>query len=95
MNKEKKNSNQEAFNQYLESGIDFSNTEQLVNDLWLFLTDKPLYDSATIKKEAFTHEVTAMINTIREYERDTTLKGLSVMSPEQFQQFLELRGLKK
>lgn len=49
--------------------IDYANTHQLVADTWLFLTNKPLYKEATVKREAFNHEVSAMIDTVREYER--------------------------
>lgn len=49
--------------------IDYADTKQLVTDIWLFLTNKPLYQQATIKREAFDHEVGAMIDTVREYER--------------------------
>lgn len=49
--------------------IDYTDTRQLVADIWLFLTNKPLYHQATIKREAFDHEVIAMIDTVREYER--------------------------
>lgn len=77
------------YDEYLKSGIDFGNTDQLVLDAWLFLTNKPLHEHATIKKEAFIHEITALINAIREYESQTLVPGLSIMSPKQFKEFLE------
>lgn len=49
--------------------IDYSDTKQLVADIWLFLTNKPLYQQATINREAFDVEVGVMIDTVREHER--------------------------
>jgi len=48
-----------------EGGIDFTNTFNLVTDLWLFLTNHKMPEKATIKREAFFLEVSAMINAVR------------------------------
>lgn len=76
------------------SEIDYSNTEQLAKDLWWFLADEPKKGKAIITKRAFLYEVKLMLDTAINHERDKTLNSLSVMSPEQFQQFLELKKLK-
>lgn len=53
----------------LHEPVDLGNTKALMDDLWLFLTNKPLYKQATIKREAFNHEMAAIIESVREYER--------------------------
>lgn len=73
--------------------IDFDNTQQLAEDIWLFLTNAKLPAKATINKKAFLHEVKTMLDTVREHTRTRTLESLSVMSPKQFQQFLLLKNL--
>lgn len=41
--------------------INWSNYEQLAKNVWLYLTDDRVPENATINKEAFIHEVSAMI----------------------------------
>jgi hypothetical protein len=43
--------------------IDYTNYEQLAEDVWLFLTNDKRPEKATIKKAAFIHEVKVMIET--------------------------------
>lgn len=64
--------------------IDYNNTGALVDDIWLFLTNGKMPDKATISRKAFTHEVGAMIETVRQH----ILQTLSVMNPEQFHAFM-------
>ena len=45
--------------------IDYTNTEALVSDIWLFLTNQNMPDKAVINKEAFFHEVSVMIDAVR------------------------------
>lgn len=47
--------------------IDYNDTKQLVEDLWLFLTSDKMPAKANIKKEAFAHEVGVIIDTVRMY----------------------------
>jgi hypothetical protein len=46
--------------------VDFTNPTAMAEDCWLFLTNDSMPDVATIKKEAFLHEVEAALRcTIR------------------------------
>lgn len=47
------------------SKIDYNDTKQLVEDLWLFLAHDSNSTLAAISKEAFAHEVGVMIDTVR------------------------------
>lgn len=53
--------------QNLTPEVDFSNYTQMAEDCWLFLTDETMPEVATIKKEAFLHEVRAMIESARQH----------------------------
>lgn len=43
--------------------IDFTNVEEIANDCWLFLTNDKIPNKAEINKEAFLHEVKAILIT--------------------------------
>ena len=43
----------------------FTDTKQMAEDCWLFLTDNK--DKSTISKEAFLHEVGAMLESVKQY----------------------------
>jgi hypothetical protein len=49
------------------SGIDLGNVDKCTNDAWLFLTSDYMPSKATIKKEAFDHEVSVMIDMCRQH----------------------------
>lgn len=53
--------------------IDYDNTKQLAEDIWLFLTSDKMPDKATVKKSAFIHEVTTMIDVVRQHEQTKAL----------------------
>lgn len=56
-------------NEFLpEKKINYGNTKQLTEDCWLFLTDDSMPDTAIeIRKEAFLHEVGAMLETVKQH----------------------------
>lgn len=56
------------------SKIDYNDTRQLVEDLWLFLTNEKMPAKAMIKKEAFEHEVGVMIDLVRTYAKEEAAK---------------------
>jgi plasmid maintenance system antidote protein VapI/predicted RNase H-like HicB family nuclease len=77
---------------WMEDGdIDYDNTKQLMQDLWLFLAQKPKLGIAKISEKDFYSEAGLMIEAVRAHERNKILNSLSVMSPEQFQQFLDYK----
>jgi hypothetical protein len=49
----------------LSSPIDFTNAEQMTQDAWLFLTSDKMPEKATVKKEAFDHEVGCMLELMK------------------------------
>lgn len=49
--------------------VRFDNPEEMAQNAWLYLTNDTRPAIATIKKEAFLHEVTAMIEIAIEYQK--------------------------
>lgn len=47
--------------------VDFGNVEEIANDCWLFLTSDKIPAQSMIKKEAFMHEVGAVIESCRKH----------------------------
>lgn len=73
------------------TGINFAETKAMAENLWETLAGASTKPKATITKIAFIHQVTAMLDAMRGHDRVELLNTLSVMSPEQFQQFLEMK----
>lgn len=51
----------------LQSGTDFGNINEMLKDCWLFLTDDTMPKSASIKRDAFNHEVGSIIESCRQH----------------------------
>jgi hypothetical protein len=57
--------------------IDLGNVEQLTKDVWLFLTNDSMPEVAEIKREAFEHEVSAMIESARQFHAHERLTSIT------------------
>lgn len=55
--------------EFKADNIDWNNTKQLAEDVWLFLTNKPYAGEAKIKKVAAIHEISAMIDSVSSVRR--------------------------
>lgn len=55
------------FKDIFDGHVDFGNVEQMAMDCWLFLTHDGLPNQYTITREAFMHEVQAMIESCRQH----------------------------
>lgn len=53
------------YNKDPNPAIDLSNSKDLLNALWLFLTNDTMPDKATISREAFNHEVGTVIELLQ------------------------------
>lgn len=61
-------------------GIDFTNTFGLVTDLWLFLAGNAMPPHSMINREAFFHEVGAMITAVRSVTERKTKEAMITKS---------------
>lgn len=57
--------------------IDYNDIDSIAKDIWLFLTDEKMPKKASIKKKAFLHEVSIMLQAIKEHERVKHIKPSS------------------
>lgn len=65
--------------------IDWNNTGQLVQDIWLFLTNDKMPKRATIKREALYHEVGIMIDLVKQfYAKEQVLSFRQWMKDQEY-----------
>lgn len=66
--------------------IDWSDTKQLVDHVWwMFFDEKSNEEGEKVKKSDFAKELKRIIEGVRAH----TLRSVSVMTPEQFNAFIE------
>jgi hypothetical protein len=54
-------------NQWIDVKINWDDTDKLAKDCWLFLTDDSMPEKKIINKKAFLHEISAMLELVKNH----------------------------